>query len=56
MNSRQNGIDYFDTHHTADDVLERVDPAKLDQNVAAWTASLWLVASSDVTFNPQLRK
>jgi len=56
MDLRQNGMDYFDTHHTADDVLERIEPAKLDQNVAAWTATLWLVANGDVTFNPQVRK
>ena len=55
MDLRQNGMDYFDTHHTADDVLERVEPAKLDQNVAAWTATLWLVANGDVTFNPLVR-
>ncbi|SUJ15774.1 Uncharacterised protein [Sphingomonas paucimobilis] len=34
----QSGWDYFDTHHTPDDVLDRVDPAALRQNVAAWTA------------------
>ena len=49
----QDGSDYFDYHHTADDVLERVDAKKLDQNVAAWAALLWLIADSDVDFrNP----
>ena len=23
---RQNGLDYFDTHHTADDTLDKIDP------------------------------
>jgi Zn-dependent M28 family amino/carboxypeptidase len=46
----QDGTDYFDTHHTADDVLERIDPKQLDQNVAAWAALLWLIADSDVQF------
>lgn len=46
----QDGTDYFDTHHTADDVIDRVDAANLDQNVAAWAALLWLIADSDVDF------
>jgi carboxypeptidase Q len=46
----QDGSDYFDVHHTADDVIERIDPAQLDQNVAAWAALLWLIAESDVDF------
>lgn len=46
----QDGSDYFDYHHTADDVLERVDARKLDQNVAAWAVMLWLIADSDVDF------
>jgi hypothetical protein len=46
----QDGTDYFDVHHTADDVLDRIDPAAMDQNVAAWAAFLWLLANSDVDF------
>jgi carboxypeptidase Q len=46
----QDGSDYFDVHHTADDVIDRIDPAQLDQNVAAWAAMLWLIADSDVDF------
>ena len=33
----QDGTRYFDIHHTADDTLDKVDPAQLRQNVAAWT-------------------
>lgn len=51
----QDGTDYFDTHHTADDVLDRIDPDNLDQNVAAWAAFLWLLAESDVSFRPAAR-
>jgi carboxypeptidase Q len=40
----QDGSDYFDFHHTPDDVIERIDPRNLDQNVAAWAALLWLLA------------
>ena len=41
---------YFDTHHSADDVLDRVDPKALDQNVAAWAALVYAVAESPVDF------
>ncbi len=44
----QDGTDYFDFHHTADDVLDRIDPEAMTQNVAAWAAFLWLLADSDV--------
>lgn len=46
----QDGTDYFDYHHTADDVLDRIDPDNLDQNVAVWAAFLYLLAESDVDF------
>ena len=36
----QDGIRYFDVHHTPDDTLDKIDPAQLRQNVAAWTAML----------------
>ncbi|MDQ2892783.1 MAG: M20/M25/M40 family metallo-hydrolase [Pseudomonadota bacterium] len=42
----QSGIRYFDTHHTPDDVLDRIDPEQLRQNVAAWTAMLAIVANA----------
>ena len=40
----QDGTEYFDLHHTADDTLDKVDPAALRQNVAAWTAMLAVMA------------
>jgi carboxypeptidase Q len=46
----QDGTDYFDFHHTPDDVIERIDRRHVDQNVAAWAALLWLIADSDVDF------
>ncbi|MDQ1230630.1 M20/M25/M40 family metallo-hydrolase [Sphingomonas sp. SORGH_AS_0879] len=48
----QSGWDYFDTHHTPDDVLDRVDPAALRQNVAAWTAMLAVVANAPEAIGP----
>jgi Zn-dependent M28 family amino/carboxypeptidase len=50
---RQDGSDYFDTHHTADDTLDKIDPKQLDQAVAVWSAFAYLAAASDVDFrNP----
>ncbi len=46
----QDGLRYFDLHHTADDTLDKIDPAQMTQNVAAWTALVWLAADSDVDF------
>ncbi len=41
----QDGTRYFDIHHTPDDTLDKIDPAMLEQNVAAWTAVLKIVAN-----------
>ena len=40
----QDGTRYFDLHHTANDTLDKIDPAQLRQNVAAWTAMLAVLA------------
>lgn len=44
MDLMQDGSDYFDLHHTADDTLDKVDPAALRQNVAAWAVFSYLAA------------
>lgn len=44
----QDGTRYFDLHHTPDDTLDKVDPLELEQNVAAWTAVLKIVANEAV--------
>ena len=41
---------YFDWHHSSEDTLDKVDRAALAQNVAAWVATIWLIADSDVDF------
>ncbi|UVO49163.1 M20/M25/M40 family metallo-hydrolase [Sphingomonas sp. SUN019] len=51
----QSGLRYFDTHHTADDTLDRVDPEQLRQNVAAWTAMLAIVANAPEEIGPVQR-
>ncbi|WP_425229604.1 M28 family peptidase [Sphingomonas sp.] len=48
----QDGTRYFDTHHTPDDTLERIDPAQLRQNVAAWTTMLAIVANAPEEIGP----
>ncbi len=40
----QDGTRYFDYHHTPDDTLDKVDPAQLRQNVAAWTTVLAILS------------
>jgi hypothetical protein len=47
---RQNGLTYFDVHHTADDTFDKVDPKSLAQCVAAWAAFAYLTAESDESF------
>ena len=46
LDLNQSGLRYFDYHHTPEDTLERVDPAQLRQNVAAWTAMLAVLADA----------
>jgi carboxypeptidase Q len=46
----QDGTNYFDHHHTANDTLYAIDPAALRQNVAAWATFVYLAADSDWTF------
>ncbi|GAC13497.1 M20/M25/M40 family metallo-hydrolase [Aliiglaciecola lipolytica] len=48
----QNGRDYFDLHHTPDDTLDKIDPDELAQNIAAYAASIYLIADSDVDLKP----
>ncbi|QDZ07485.1 M20/M25/M40 family metallo-hydrolase [Sphingomonas panacisoli] len=42
----QSGLRYFDWHHTPEDTLDKIDLDQLRQNVAAWTAMLWVVANA----------
>ena len=46
----QDGMDYFDLHHTPDDTLDKIESAALDQNVAAFVVFAWLAANSTVDF------
>jgi Zn-dependent M28 family amino/carboxypeptidase len=46
---RQNASRYFDWHHSSEDTLDKIDPAQMNQNVAAWAAFLYIASHSDVS-------
>ncbi len=49
----QDGTDYFDYHHTADDTLDKVTPAKLRQNTAAYAVFALMAADAKTTIKPK---
>ncbi|WP_115513715.1 M20/M25/M40 family metallo-hydrolase [Xanthomonas arboricola] len=51
----QDGTDYFDLHHTADDTLDKIDPKALAQNVAAYTVFAYLAAEADGDFGSRAK-
>ena len=51
----QDGTRYFDWHHTQDDTLDKIDPAQLRQNVAAWTTML-AILSGGIESEPKRRQ
>ncbi|HEY1426438.1 MAG TPA: M28 family peptidase, partial [Caulobacteraceae bacterium] len=46
----QDASRYFDWHHSSEDTLDKVDPAQLNQAVAAWAAFVYIAANSDIDF------
>jgi hypothetical protein len=46
----QDGSDYFDWHHTANDTLDKIDPKAMDQQAAAYAVMAYLAADSRVDF------
>ncbi len=53
---RQDGSDYFDYHHTPNDTLDKIDPAALAQNTAAYAQFAYLMAQSEVELRPLTKK
>ncbi|MCL1123061.1 M20/M25/M40 family metallo-hydrolase [Shewanella surugensis] len=53
---RQNGFDYFNYHHTPNDTLDKIDPKKLQQNVAAYAQFAYLMAQSTSQLRPMKSK
>jgi len=52
INLNQNGLRYFNWHHTPEDTLDKIDVEQLKQNVAAWTAMLAIVADAPEDIAP----
>ncbi|MCB1641326.1 MAG: M28 family peptidase, partial [Xanthomonadales bacterium] len=51
----QDGTLYFDIHHTANDTLDKIDAADLDQNVAGFVTVAWLAADSEAYLDERER-
>ncbi len=51
----QDGSDYFDLHHNADDTLDKIDPQALAQNVAAYAVFAYLAAEADGNFGSAVK-
>jgi Zn-dependent M28 family amino/carboxypeptidase len=47
---QQDGSDYFDLHHTANDTLDKIKASDLDQQVAAYAVMAYAAAQSPVDF------
>jgi carboxypeptidase Q len=50
---KQDGMRYFDIHHTPDDTLDKIDENQLQQNVIAWTMVLESVANYEGSFTQE---
>lgn len=46
----QDGLDYFDYHHTANDTLDKIDSAALDQQARAYAVFAYLAAEAENGF------
>jgi hypothetical protein len=53
---QQDGTDYFDYHHTANDTLDKINAKDLDQQVAAYAVLAYLSAETDVDIRPEAPK
>ncbi len=52
---KQDGSQYFDWHHTANDTLDKVDAEDIAQNVAAYVVMAYLVAQMDGDLGSELK-
>ena len=50
MRFQQDGIDYFDLHHTPDDTFDKINAEDMAENVAAFATMAWIAANTDETF------
>jgi len=49
----QNGLDYFDLHHTPDDTFDKIEPDALRQNIAVYAAFAWIASETGWDFRKQ---
>lgn len=49
----QNGMDYFDYHHTPDDTFDKIKPDEFRQNIAVYAAFTYIAAESGWDFRKQ---
>ena len=49
----QNGLDYFDYHHTPDDTFDKIDRDEFRQNVAVYAAFAYVAAATGWDFRKQ---
>lgn len=49
----QNGMDYFDYHHTPDDTFDKIKPEEFRQNIAVYAAFTYIAAESGWDFRKQ---
>lgn len=49
----QNGLDYFDYHHTPDDTFDKIIPEEFRQNVAVYAAFAYIAADTGWDFRAQ---
>ncbi|MFS8065652.1 MAG: M20/M25/M40 family metallo-hydrolase [Byssovorax sp.] len=50
LDLRQDGTTYFDFHHTANDTVERIEKAEIDQAAAAFAAAAYAAADAPSAF------
>ena len=50
---KQNGWDYFDLHHTPNDTFDKINSEDIAQNVAAYSAFIWMTANMSGDFRDQ---
>ena len=43
----QDGTDYFDWHHTANDTLDKIEPKAMNQQAAAYAVLAYLSAEAE---------
>ncbi|MEM9573451.1 MAG: M28 family peptidase [Pseudomonadota bacterium] len=49
----QNGMDYFDYHHTPDDTFDKINPDEFRQNIAVYAAFTYIAAETGWDFRKQ---